>query len=647
MVAAVQAPAEHARRAGAPAPSAPRLRHEPALDGLRGLAVVAVVVFHLGHLRGGFLGVDLFFVLSGFLITSLLVAEREADGRIDLRAFWVRRARRLLPALLTMLVGVAVLLATLTPVADRPRFRGDALATLGYVANWHRMSADVSYWQIFSQPSPLDHTWSLAIEEQFYVVWPVLALVVLALGAGGRRGVRLLGAVSAAGAVLSLALLAAVYSPIDTNRAYFGTDTRLGPTLLGAALAAFLSRRARRERPPSPRAELAGVLALAWIGWSVVAVDGHGSWYYRGGLVTFALAAAAVIAVVTGGPGGLLARALSLRPLAGLGAISYGVYLWHWPVIVYLTADRVPVDGPVLAALRVAVTLAVAYASYRLVEQPIRRGSLRGRTAALVTAAAMVGVAAVTVVVTRGPTAVAGEAGPASTDARPYSIFPGDDAPADATRVLLVGDSGPIYLGPELVEEAGRGTEVVAAMSSQLFCTPAAVGGRLRYPDGRVEDRPDCTDTRHEAWAKAVDRFRPDVVLYYLANAGGLGEGLLDGRWVADCDADYDAYLENVLVEDLALLGAGGATVVVATSPYVDIPTAESRPRVDCRNATYRRVIDRVPGARIVDLNAFVAAETAAAGRSLLRDFVHLDHEGATRVARWLVPQIPALAAPG
>jgi peptidoglycan/LPS O-acetylase OafA/YrhL len=130
----------------------PGLSHEPALDGLRGVAVAAVVAFHLGHLEGGFLGVDLFFVLSGFLITSLLLTEARWRGRVDLRRFWARRARRLLPALLVMLVGVAVLLMAFTPDGDRPRFRGDALATLGYAANWERMAGDLTYWDIFTQP---------------------------------------------------------------------------------------------------------------------------------------------------------------------------------------------------------------------------------------------------------------------------------------------------------------------------------------------------------------------------------------------------------------------------------------------------------------------------------------------------------------
>lgn len=650
--------------------SPPRLAHEPALDGLRGLAVAAVVVFHLGHLPGGFLGVDLFFVLSGFLITSLLIVEHRARGTVGLRSFWVRRARRLLPAVLVMLAGVAVLLATLTPTADRPRFRGEALATLGYVANWQRMSADVSYWDIFSQPSPLDHTWSLAIEEQFYVLWPVVVLMVLAIGWGrrseGRRattdgsattlpaggdaaspGVRRLGIVAGIGGAASLVLLAAAYSPVDTNRAYFGTDTRLGPTLLGAALATLLARRPRRERPPTPGVEAAGVVALAWVGWSILVIDGQGAGYYRGGLALFVVAVLVVIATVTGGSPGRLAHVLSVRPLVALGAISYGVYLWHWPVIVYLTSDRAHVDGLALAGLQVAVTLIVAVVSFRLIEQPIRRGALRGRTAGVVTVLAVAGVAGAAVVVTRGPAVEdAGSAEIAPTEARPYSIFPeAADLPPVATRLLLVGDSGPVFLGPELVEQAGRGDEVVVAMASQLSCSPAAIGGATRFPDGRVVEHPICADDRREAWARSVARFDPDVVVYYLANAGGLGDGLVDGEWVTDCDPAFDEVLERDLVDDAEVLAGSGARVVFATSPYVAIFEESSVEEVDCRNATYRRVADRVPGSTTIDLNAFVQ-EQEDDGVAMLRDSVHLNHDGATRVARWMVPQVPELVEP-
>jgi hypothetical protein len=345
---------------------------------------------------------------------------------------------------------------------------------------------------------------------------------------------------------------------------------------------------------------------------------------------------------------------VSWRPLAALGTISYGVYLWHWPVIVYVTADRARVDGVMLDALQVALTLLAALASYRLVEQPVRRGALRGRTAALAGVAMATVVAVAAVVVTRGPAVAAGDDPLAVTpsEGRPYKIIPDEaDIPPDATRLLLVGDSGPIFLGPELVDAAAdappEAGNVSVGMVSQLACSPTIVGGHTRYPDGRVVERPECPDRRREAWADAIEDFDPDVVVYYLANAGGIGKGNVDGEWVSDCDRPFDEHLEGELLGDVEVLAEGGATIVFATSPYVVMFTEESVDQVDCRNETYRRIVAQTPGARVLDLNAFLQVETEKAGTGLMRDFVHLDDRGAVLVAEWMVQQVPALTAPG
>ena len=167
-----------------------RMQHQPALDGLRGAAVAGVLLFHAGHLRGGYLGVDVFFVLSGFLITSLLLAEGARTGTVALGAFWARRARRLLPALLAVLAFVAVYSLVVASAAERTTIRGDGLATLGYFANWRAIFSGTDYWALFRSPSPLEHTWSLAIEEQFYLVWPLLLVAHCGRAAPGARRSR-------------------------------------------------------------------------------------------------------------------------------------------------------------------------------------------------------------------------------------------------------------------------------------------------------------------------------------------------------------------------------------------------------------------------------------------------------------------------
>ena len=659
--------------------SSGRLRHEPALDGLRGLAVGIVVLFHLDRLDGGFLGVDLFFVLSGYLITSLLLAEHRRTGAIGLGGFWARRVRRLLPALLVLLVGVAALLLALTPEVQRAGFRDDALATLGYVANWQRMVAEVGYWDMFSQPSPLDHMWSLAVEEQFYLFWPLVAVAVL--GRRGAPGVRALalGVVALAGATASFVLLATTYDRLDTNRAYFGTDTRIGPTLLGAALAAFTvarpggnvggGRPAARGRGRGRGGEVVALLALGWLAWSVVYVDGMAPWYYRGGLLAFAVAAVVLVRQVTGadaggpGPGRAgragrprgVAGALSWAPLRALGAISYGVYLWHWPVIVYLTPERMPVDGVALDVVRVAVTLAAALASFVLVEQPIRRGTFPADRLRVAGIGGMAVALVAVVVATSGTPLPAPAVAEVPPDDMAAAFDPNNDwaaihrhlpvgVPAGVPRLLVVGDSGVAKIGPEL-QVAGEAAGVSVAWSSEGFCSAVFPDVVSRTEDGTPYRRPyDCSEDRRAIWETMVRRFDPDVVVHYLANGGSIFKEHLDGEWVWDCDDPYDDYLRTELGSDLELLAAGGAQVLFTTTPYVNPESARQTPtstqRVDCRNDTYRTIVADHPGSELIDLNAFVESQRAATGESLFLDEVHLDPHGVTLVNTWLLTQV-------
>jgi peptidoglycan/LPS O-acetylase OafA/YrhL len=665
-----EGPADATAPAGAPAaehPPQPGLPHVPALDGLRGLAVAAVVVFHLGHLRGGFLGVDLFFVLSGFLITSLLLSGRRGAHGVDLGLFWSRRARRLLPALLLVLIGVAVMVALWTPEAQRHGFRGDSLATLGYVANWHAMGHQTSYWDLFTQPSPLDHMWSLAIEEQFYLVWPLAVGGLLVLAhRRGHLGHRAIAAVAGAGALASFAVLALTWSAVDPNRAYYGTDARVGPTLLGAALAALWVRRPWAAAvptdpgggpvddpgpPPSAPARtgwwapLAGLASLLFLVWSFARVEGTTRGYYQGGLAAFALAAIVLMAIVLSGRGGPVAAFLSWRPLRVLGLISYGVYLWHWPVIVFATPERTHVSGPAHSILVVTLTLAVAGLSYVLVERPVRRGALSGWRVPVSLVGAVAAAGALALVVTagtapaQGPALLAEGAGSA---AYPLHLMP-SPIPTTGPRIMLVGDSGPIFLGPALSAEAAKAGASVAS-DSQYGCTPLDPEGVTRWGDGILR-YPPCHDHRRAAWRDMIERFDPDVVVYYIASLNVREAMLLDGDWVADCDPPYDAYLREALGGDVDVLASGGAKVAMATTPIA--PAVGVYPggvdMLACRNRVYEQVVAGHPASMLVDMKGAVAVAASVRGKDAFRDAVHLSDFGAQVVSRWIVPLCLAL----
>ena len=372
-----------------------------ALEGLRGLAVVGVLLFHDDRLAGGFLGVDLFFVLSGFLITGLLIDERRRTGTIALVRFWSRRARRLLPALLAMVAIVLPLMFWLGSPSQLKAARDGALPALVYMSNWQQIGEGADYWALFSDPSPMTHLWSLAVEGQFYLVWPVVFFAVSRL----RHWRRWIGVVTLAGIAASATALVVLYQPSNVNRAYIGSDTRVSAILLGALMAIVsmpdLVARAATRRPTltAVSTEAIHVALVAGIAWSWFAVDGSGSGLYRGGMLAHSLAAALLISTVGLQRPTLVQRLCSWRVLTAIGAISYSLYLWHWPVYLILDEDRVGTGGLVLSLLRWLVSVLAAVASYRLVETPIRRRQwLVTRRSLLTAAAASITLVAVMVV---------------------------------------------------------------------------------------------------------------------------------------------------------------------------------------------------------------------------------------------------------
>jgi peptidoglycan/LPS O-acetylase OafA/YrhL len=365
------------------APEASSSSYVPGLDGIRAIAVVAVVLYHLKapFADGGLLGVSVFFTLSGYLITSLLLAEFQRTGRIDLKGFWVRRARRLLPAVLVLLPVVAI--ATLAARPDRfVAVVRDGLFALLYLANWATIVRGDDYFQRFSGPGPLDHLWSLAIEEQFYLVWPLVVFGVLAAAAWltrkrSEKGTSLLlAAIALALAAASTWAMFHAYDPLAQNntRAYEGTDTRAAALLVGALVAAFLPlhRVARLGATARVLLDVLGAVGLAIVVGCIVVTDEHSPFLYRGGEILLSIATSLLV-LGASHPQTLLGRALSLAPMRWVGARSYGIYLWHMPVAAFMPEvafEDQPWLGGVISA---ALIVALAAVSYHSIEDPIRR----------------------------------------------------------------------------------------------------------------------------------------------------------------------------------------------------------------------------------------------------------------------------------
>jgi peptidoglycan/LPS O-acetylase OafA/YrhL len=350
-----------------------RFPYLPGIDALRALAVLAVFFYHssVGWMPGGFLGVDVFFVISGYLITSLLLREFRRGGHVRLGRFWLRRARRLLPAV-GVLIAVTMIVAAIVEPDRIDQLRGDAIASLAYFANWHFILGHQSYFEQFQRPSLFTHLWSLSVEEQFYLFWPLVFAAGMKLFGRGRL---LLGVV--AGALASVVLAWILFDPgSDASRVYYGTDTHAVGLLAGVALAMVWSpielRRRRTGPLVGPILDVVGVLALAYILLSFLHVHDYDLALWHGGYLWLALVTALLLAVLAH-PAARLGGLLGQAPVLWLGLRSYSFYLWHYPVLM-LTRPGLDVSLPrgVLVPLQLLGVLALADLSYRFVELPFR-----------------------------------------------------------------------------------------------------------------------------------------------------------------------------------------------------------------------------------------------------------------------------------
>lgn len=683
----------------------PTIAYQPALDSVRALAVVAVLLFHadVPGFRGGYLGVSVFFTLSGFLITSLLVTEHDAArarrgvGRIALSRFYMRRLRRLLPASLLCLLAI-VLIAAWTDVFDAAdSLRGDVLGALFQVSNWVFLAGEGSYQDLLADtsgmPSPVEHFWSLSIEEQFYWVWPPVMALVLGRAASRRSRIAAIGALTA-GFAAAAPLIAAVWGP---DAAYWATPARISEILVGGLLAVAVAGRdvARGWQAAAP-------LALVALAVAVATFPASGGPAYHGALPLVGVASAALLlGLQVPGP---LRRAMSVTPLVWLGKISYGVYLYHWPIFLILTEDRTGLHGPGLVAVRLAVTLAVSVVSYHVVELPIRHADKLGKRSTFTGALAGTGaVCAVTLVLApagfgrywlpddeavraaaievddRELAPIGGDAAGATTEpattstlAPSTTTLPADEPlPSTASttstsstttttttipdwsieslgplpelsrpvRIVVVGDSTADAFGAGIVTWAAQNPDLAQAeVVVRLGCGALMGGERLEGTEFRVV--PECDRWVERFVLPQVERLSPDVVMLLTT-----GWDVLDHRWedgvvrspfdpvfVERLEADYRAAIDG-------LLDAGASHVALVRPPIADpywlpdVQDQEDPARYEILYELFDRIADRYPGTvAIVPLNSWFTAAGIDRDVDVRPDGVHVSPEAALEI---------------
>jgi len=633
--------------------AAARLVYQPGLDGLRAVALLAIFVVHadVGLASGGFLAVSTFFTLSGFLITSLIVNEFATTGRVDLRSFWARRARRLLPAALVVVAIISCCTVAYGSAGQISRLFGDAVGALAYVANWRFIRFGDTYGAGFEGESLLLHFWSLAIEEQFYLVFPLLCAGVFA----STRRWRVAGALAfGAGVLLSLATgVVGAARATSIDRLYFGTEVRAAELLVGALLAMWwFPRRARLGDGVHRTIRVAGPIALVTMLALIAIAHSRDLAWYRGGLIAYALVTCVVILSAIE-PRGAVRAALSSRPLVAIGIVSYGAYLVHWPIFVWLRTGT-SVSGAGRWLLGTALSIGLAAVSYRLLERPIRERRLMS-VRALVGAGTVVVLATLLVAGVAGPRLSAARNQIALADARSAveaSLRKTLAAPGEAPTVALFGDSTALVtsVGLGIWDDTNGDVRLVEGWAN-LGCSimsPATI----RQGDV-VQETPAVCAAWLDGWRTAVARTPIDVSLVmfgpwevFAMKPAGVGDFHVIGS------PEIDAVVKRNLAAGIEALLANSKVVAIATSPYVErgrlnrrsperaAPESEHA-RMDRLNELMREVASRYDRVAVVDLASFVAQGDDA---KLRPDGVHFTADSAVAVSGSLGPTLASLA---
>ena len=716
----------------------PRFAYIPALDGIRGIwVVIGPLMYHARPdvIPGGILGIDLFFVLSSYLITSIALNEWEKRGSIDLKAYAGRRVRRLLPAMFLALGLLTLYLARYGDASQTARWTGAIVSTLPYSANWYEIASDVSYFEQF-EPSPLRHVWSFAIEEQFYIFAPLFLIGFLTWFR--QRALTAMFVATVGGAALSAWWMGHLYAGGgDPSRVYYGTDTRAHALLVGMAVAVAVRKWGPVSAEWLRRLLIAGAYAAtifftiaifeitertAWMfehgGFLLVSVisavmvlgtaePSAGSWHrFASSLESTLIGRAGIGAgyaalVVVGWAAIALGRGLhafdhwpylvfgamlafaygASRPTSGplhwvlehsisrwVGKISYGLYLYHWPIYLLVTPERaarlvpgvdVVTDRNWLLVIHLALTFAMATVSFYLVEQPVIKRRIPIIDRPLNLANGTFGAAVAVVAILGGLLFVntrTSEAGTDTASACATTMIPPKGA-TDELRVLVIGDSVAVQVGEALCQFAQDNPgQLVVWNEAHIGCVVGRYGEK-RIPEGDEGTVGDlCSawndpvsfeqfvDTEIVSWPSAVDYFQPDIVLGHITPwdvtdrlVPSLGD---EWTWVGQ--ADYDTYIASEYRLASEVLTGGGASLYWMDGAHLnrEIRPQNSPERIDQLNDIVHDAVNDLPRVAFIDYPGFVGEVGSERELTVRHDGVHLSAAGLTEIPGWLIPQL-------
>ncbi len=649
----------------------PRIGYMPALDGMRGLYVLlGPLAYHFAPywISGGILGIDLFFVLSSFLIITIALNEFDKTGRIDIGAYASRRVRRLVPALCVTLIVLAFFTAFVIDESKIDLWTGGIASSMSYVANWREIFAGTDYFAQFqfSNPNPMRHVWSFAIEEQFYLFAPFFVIVCLKW-----LSKTWLLILSSVGAVVSAWWMAVVHDPADPqtiSRAYYGTDTRAFALLVGIAMAVVCWQYGPpRTKRGQVLTQVLGLAATVVFTWLMFVIDERTSWMFeKGGFFLVAVLSAFMTRAVTQ-TSGWMHPLFTLKPLKWVGKLGYGLYLYHW--LIFIVVDRNKQEKGLNGArdliLGFGLTIAVAAVSWKVIEQPFLKGRWKGwRLAAGVFAS----VGIVFGLLLYAHTVRLDGSSTAAAASGPRCEVP---AGSDPVRVLVVGDSVMLQMGAALQQWCADNPGQIAVFSNAHVGCGTTRFGQKEYelPTGEIATGShgaggdgveicgtwadpwppdDVGDPDVVSWVSALGAFQPDVVVTYPSPWDSIDRQVdsLGPDFLRPGDATYDAYIQSEYTEAFDLLTSTGARLVVLESPHLaQNPTPYNGPeRIDRVNEIVMPLAEAA-GATTIDYPAeFLGAYGGEDSTELRDDGVHLTADGQRLLAEWLVPQLMAEA---